>query len=148
MLVCRVELNTQKPPTDLSSEEAQQAQQLREDAVIFFRGFGGLRSKIFLLLVRVQPIWPAHIPASHVTEFSCAWQVLFPELGASPSLQGTMLACQLGQPPSFVCSRKVQSGQCISIGLLRCPALRQSCPPGPCSWLQLLLGLSSGPCSR
>ena len=46
-----MDLNTQKAPDDVGSEEAQRAKQLRDDAVAVFQGFGGLKSNWFVLMV-------------------------------------------------------------------------------------------------
>ena len=41
----RVDLHTQTPDEDMSPEEAEQAQNLRDDAKAFFRSFGDKQSK-------------------------------------------------------------------------------------------------------
>ena len=48
-----MDLNTQKPPDDISSEDAQRAQQLREDVAMFFKvsasGVAEARLRLHLL---------------------------------------------------------------------------------------------------
>ena len=52
MMWCRVKLHTQTPEHHhLDSKDAERGQQLREDVATIFKGFGGIASKYFLLLV-------------------------------------------------------------------------------------------------
>ena len=65
----RLDLHTQTPEQQLEGKDAQRAQQLREDVAAIFRGFGGIASKYFLLLVLFPEAGePFQTPTQEVSE--------------------------------------------------------------------------------